>query len=70
VEDHPGQMTVSLEGIHKPHILNIKLSAKPKKVELDNAVLADSVSYNFDEKRRKLVIRTKSYLIGKYTIYK
>jgi len=70
VEDHPGQMTVSLEGIHKPHMLNIKLSAKPKKVELDNAVLADSVSYNFDEKRRKLVIRTKSYLIGKYTIYK
>jgi len=70
VEDHPGQMTVALEGIHKSHILNINLRAKPKKVELDNTVLSDSVNYHFDEMRGKLIIRTDSYMEGKYVIYK
>ncbi len=70
VVDRSKQMTVSLEGIHKSHILNIHLSVKPKKVELDNVVLSDSVNYNFDQKRNKLIIKTDSYATGKYTIYK
>lgn len=70
VVDRSKQMTVSLEGIHKSHILNIHLSAKPKKVELDNVVLSDSVNYHFDQKRDKLIIRTDRYAEGKYFIYK
>jgi len=70
VEDHPGQMTVSLEGIHKSHILNINLPAKPRRVELDNVVLSDTVNYHFDQVRGKLIIRTDSFSVGKYIIYK
>ncbi|MDP2338755.1 MAG: glycoside hydrolase family 31 protein [Bacteroidota bacterium] len=69
-EDNPQQITVSLEGIHKPHILNINLSAKPAKVELDGAILLDTVNYTFDEKRSKLIIRTGNYTSGKYKITK
>jgi len=70
VEDHPGQMTVSLKGIHKSHILNINMPAKPKRVELDNAVLSDPVNYYFDQVRGRLIIRTDSFNVGKYIIYK
>jgi len=69
-EENPEQLIVSLEGIHKPVILTINLVAKPMKVELDNGLLLDSVDYNFDGKRNKLIIKTKSYNIGIYTIYK
>lgn len=70
VEDHPGQITVSLEGIHKSHILNINLPAKPGRVELDNVVLSDTVNSHFDQLRGKLIIRTDSFKVGKYVIYK
>jgi len=70
VVDRSKQMTVSLEGIHKSHILNIKLPAKPITVELDNVVLSDSVNYHFDQIRSKLIIKTDRYAEGKYIIYK
>jgi alpha-glucosidase (family GH31 glycosyl hydrolase) len=70
VEDVPGKINISLGGIHKSHILNINMSVKPKKVELDNTVLIDSADYIFDEKRNKLIIRTGDYGIGEYTIFK
>jgi alpha-glucosidase (family GH31 glycosyl hydrolase) len=70
VEDHSGKIDITLEGQHKPHILKINLSAKPKKVELDNKMLIDSVDYNFDEKLNKFIVRTENYSTGKYTIFK
>ena len=69
-DDNPEQLIITLEGIHKPHILNINLTGKPKKVELDNTILVDSVNCRFDEKRNKLIIRTENYTFGKYKIYK
>jgi alpha-glucosidase (family GH31 glycosyl hydrolase) len=69
-DDNPEQLIITLEGIHKPHILNINLAAKPSKVELDNTILVDSVNYHFDEKRDKLIIRTNNYNSGEYKIYK
>lgn len=69
-DDNPEQLIIILEGIHKPHILNINLTGKPKKVELDNTILVDSVNCRFDEKRNKLIIRTENYTFGKYKIYK
>jgi len=70
VEDQKEQMTISLEGVHKSHILNIHLAAKPKEVELDETILSDSFNYKFDEKRSKLIIKTGNYTTGKYTIRK
>jgi alpha-glucosidase (family GH31 glycosyl hydrolase) len=70
VLDDPDKINISLSDIHKSHILQINLNARPKKVELDNMILSDSLNYNFDVKLNKLVIRTDNYRIGKYTIYK
>jgi len=70
VQDDPEKINITLGDIHKSHILKINMHAKPKKVELDNMILLDSVNYNFDEKLNKLIIRTDNYSTGKYTIYK
>ena len=63
-------LTISLEGIRKPHILKIQLEAKPKGVELNGTVLLDSSDYSFDEERSKLIIRSDKYVDGKYRIIK
>jgi alpha-D-xyloside xylohydrolase len=70
VTDDSEKISVTLENIHKPHILNINIPAKPKKVELDHVLLQDSVNYNFDQKLNKLIIKTDNYLIGNYLIFK
>jgi alpha-glucosidase (family GH31 glycosyl hydrolase) len=70
VSDDSEKITVSLENIHKPHILNINIPAKPKKVELDHILLQDSVNYNFDQKLNKLIIKTNTYITGNYLIYR
>lgn len=70
VEADREKVNISLGNVHKSHILNINMSEKPKMVELDDAVLLDSVNYNYDEKRNKLIIRTGNYSAGKYTIHK
>jgi alpha-D-xyloside xylohydrolase len=70
VSDDSEKITVSLENIHKPHILNINIPAKPKKVELDHILLQDSVNYNFDQKLNKLIIKTNTYITGNYLLYR
>ena len=70
VEDTTDRIRITLTDLHKPHILDIKLASKPRKVELDNAVLSDSVDYKFDMKRNKLIIKTDTYKTGEYTIFK
>lgn len=70
VEDNPEKISISVSGVHKPHILNINLPTLPKKVELDGSVLLDTVNYHFDKDRKKLVIRTDQYLLGNYLIQK
>jgi alpha-glucosidase (family GH31 glycosyl hydrolase) len=70
VEDESDRINISLEGVHKSHILKINLDTRPEKVEVDGAVLLDSVDYRFEEKVNKLVIRTDNYRVGRYTIYK
>ena len=70
VEDQPDKTTISLRDIHKPHILKININSKPQKVELDHLILSDSINYHFDEKAKKLIIKTDQYQDGNYTIYK
>jgi len=69
-EDSGGIIKITLEGLHKPHILNINLTAAPRQVELDGRVLSDSADFHFDENRNKLVIKTEIYQTGRYLIYK
>ena len=68
-EVHPGEIAISLGNLHKPHILNVHLASKPRKVVLDNLTLEDSVNYSFDEKRCKLIVKTDTYNSGNYIIY-
>lgn len=70
VNDGAEKTIVSLTGVQKPHILNIRISATPQKVELDGRLLSDSLNYQFNKKQNKLVIRTDQYSIGNYVIYK
>ena len=70
VTDDPEKIVISLGDVHKPHILRINMSSKPKKVELDNAVLSESTDYYFDNSHNKLIIKTNSYIKGEYRIYK
>ncbi len=70
VENDPQTINISLEGVNKPHILNINLTAPPERVELDGSVLSDTENYTFDSNKNKLIIRTGRYSIGKYLIFK
>lgn len=70
VTDSEEKINISLNGVHKPHILNIDVEKIPVKIDLDGKQLADSIEFSFDAKRRKLIIRTENYGKGIYTIYK
>lgn len=70
VEDGPEKINISLEGMNKPHILNINLTTPPEKVELDGSVLSDPENYSFDSNRNKLIIKTGRYSTGKYLIFR
>ncbi len=61
---------ISLNGKKIPHILSVNISSKPKQVELDKIILSDSLDYEFDVERNKLIIRTKDYSSGDYVILK
>jgi alpha-glucosidase (family GH31 glycosyl hydrolase) len=70
VENESDRINITISDVHKPHILKIHLDKRPDRIELDHAILLDSVNYRFDEKANKLIIRTDNYSAGKYTIYK
>jgi alpha-glucosidase (family GH31 glycosyl hydrolase) len=70
VEDDSDKIRISLDGVHKPHILKINLAKKPRLVKLDGSQLSDSLNYSFDENHRKLIIRTDEYNSGNYLIIK
>jgi alpha-D-xyloside xylohydrolase len=70
VNENSEKIIISLTKLHKPHILNIQLMARPVKVILDDKILTEPVDYNFDVRRNKLIIRTENYKDGNYMIYK
>lgn len=70
VNENSEKIIISLSNLHKPHILNIQLTARPVKVILDDKILTEPVDYNFDAQQNKLVIRTVNYKDGNYMIYK
>ncbi len=60
------EINITLEGEHIPHILTVHLAAEPSGVTLDG----QEVQRKYDRQRQKLVIRTKTYQKGTYTIQK
>ena len=70
VTDLKEKINITFQGNHKPHILNIHFENEPARIELDGKQLAENVDFNFDAKRKKLIIRTKNYEKGDYTIHK
>jgi alpha-glucosidase (family GH31 glycosyl hydrolase) len=70
VEDLKDEIKISLDGVHKPHILNVNMTSPPRQVELDDKILSDSSDFKFDKQRNKLIIKTDVYETGKYIIYK
>jgi len=70
VEDLEDKMLITLRDVHKSHILKINIGKKPEKVKLDNLILAESLNWIYDEKQRKLIIRTDAYIDGQYIVSK
>ncbi len=60
---------ISIENIRKKHILQVHLQSKPKKVELDDRMLSDTL-YAFDSIKNKLIIKSNTTNSGKYIITK
>ena len=70
VTDSEEKISIALNGVQKPHILNIHIDKMPRKIELDGRQLSDTVNYSFNESTQKLVIRTREYSTGNYSIFK
>ncbi len=64
------KIKISLTGVQKPHLLKIHLDKMPLKIELDGVQIIKSDNYSYDSIKHKLIIRTKEYSSGNYTIYK
>jgi alpha-glucosidase (family GH31 glycosyl hydrolase) len=59
---------IAITGIHKPHILRVLLESKPVSVALDGKTLSETGEWRYDQKDRRLWIKTSSYEGGKYLI--
>ena len=69
-DDNKEKLIVKIEGKQIPHILHIKMSGKPQKVELDGISLSDGKDYIFDQKKNRLIVTIKTYQSGQYVIFK
>lgn len=70
VIDSGEKINIMLNGVKKPHILKINMENMPRKIELDGRQLSDTTSYFFNGSTKKLLIRTKEYDKGNYTVFK
>lgn len=70
VIDSGEKINIMLNGVKKPHILKINMENMPRKIELDGRQLSDTTSYSFNGSTKKLLIRTKEYDKGNYTVFK
>jgi len=62
-------LMVYLTGEKCPHILNVHLDEKPSAVELDGIELRAERDFTWNEKTKKLNIKTTKYKEGNYKIY-
>ncbi len=55
--NHPNSVEIILKDARKPSILNIHIDKLPAKVTFNNVELSDSVDYQFDTKKSRLVVK-------------
>lgn len=68
VQSRDQKIQITLSGVKIPHILKIYLPGKPSQVMRDGVILRNSIDYQYIQEQKKLVIRTSTYLQGKYII--
>jgi alpha-glucosidase (family GH31 glycosyl hydrolase) len=62
-------LKIVFSGSHEPHILRILVPTRPAHVRRDRAELLEGDSWQFDEARRRLIIKTRDYAQGTYEIF-
>jgi alpha-D-xyloside xylohydrolase len=66
--DSRDSLHIEFSGKHEPHILRIHLRQKPSQIILDGKSLDEGALWNFDVGQQRLIIKTREYADGKYTI--
>ena len=66
--EYSTQLNLAFSGVKKPHILRIHMIHPPLKVLLDMQSLEEGIHWTYDRDRAKLIIKTRDYEAGKYTI--
>ncbi len=61
-------LRVAFAGKHQPHILRIHSAQKPAVVSLDGAALSEGASWQFDAVGQRILLKTRDYSEGTYTI--
>jgi len=61
-------LTVSLDGVKKPHILRIFAETKPTRVERDGAALGEGAGWQYQPEKKRLIVRTDTYDKGDYAV--
>lgn len=61
-------LTISLDGVKKPHILRVLMPKKPTGITLDGTPLAEGTDWRYDEANQRLWVKTKDYAAAKYVI--
>jgi len=67
VEDSD-ELTITLDGVKKPHILRIFTPREPASVVLDGQALAEGAAWDYAADDNRLVVRTSEYETGRYTV--
>ena len=62
-------LKLEFSGKHESHILRILLPARPARVILDGAELAEGDAWRFDAAHQRLILKTRDYAQGKYEIF-
>ena len=63
-----GSIKIEFSGKHEPHLLRISTKDKPSRVTLDATDLTEGAAWKFDANDQRLIIRTREYAEGKYSI--
>ena len=66
--DSGSSLKIEFTGKHEPHILRIFAERKPSGVTLGGKVLSEGSAWTFDAPGRRLIIKTREYVEGRYEI--
>jgi len=66
--DSAESLRIEFSGKHEPHILRIFAKARPANINLDGKSLPEGTAWSFDKEHERLIIKTREYAEGKYSI--